>query len=265
MSKIVFTIFLTTFFIVFSFYFYYHKDTKNRKLFRQSISSNIFFLTFIAPLVAASLFTFVISLIFREGDTEKFFKSDVVTLLALFYLYGVYSAAQGIHALAKTFKFQAVQVKDQKLLYLIRFFHGPFSHYASNISISLIGAFLLIFNTNHPARETLTGIETFILFLCGIVLGLCLASTYVISNTSKFMRWAVFLLFLTLLYIELTSKEIIFRAPMSLTILTMFTTSLIIFFLDIVGPKKNWFIKIIDDKFESVDTDWRKILQEFSK
>lgn len=261
MNKIVFTIFLTTVFIVFGFYYYYRKDSRSKKLFRESLSRDIFFLTFIAPLVAASLFTFLISLIFREGDTEKFFRSDVAILLAMFYFYGMYSASQGIHALAKAFKPQVIKMKDKKLMDLIRFFHGPFSHYASNISISLIGGLLLVFNTNHPGREILNRPEVVIILLCGIILGVCLATAYALGNTIRFMRWFVLGLLVILIYIENTSRDILMRSPLSLVVLTMFTTTSVVLFIDMIGPKKNWFARKVDEQFESVDSAWSNILQ----
>ncbi len=265
MGRIVFTIFLTTFFIVCGFYYYYQKSSRNKKLFRESISQDILFLTFVAPLVAASLFTFLLSLIFKEGDKEKFFRSDTINLLAMFYCYGMYSVAQGIHALAKAFKAQAVKIKDQALLDLIRFFHGPFSHYVSNLSISLIAVLFFIFNINHPARTSLTFSETIIVVFCGLILGFCLAVAYIVGNTNRFLRWLAFIIFLVFWYIVRTTKISLLTTPMSLAIFFMFFTTFILLFLDLLVPKRNWFLSFIDKRFETVETSWEITLRQISK
>ena len=92
MNPIVLTIVLTTIFGLFSLYYYNRYENKNKKLLRESLSRNVFFMTFIVPIVAAALFTLMISLVFREADTGKIYRSDVVLFSSMFSLYGFKSA-----------------------------------------------------------------------------------------------------------------------------------------------------------------------------
>lgn len=263
MNQIVLSIVLTTFFGAFAIYYYHQPQNKDRKLFRQSLSNNIFFSTFLAPLVAAALFSFIISMIYRETDRETFFRSDVIILTSLFYLYGVYSVSQGIHAVAKIFKPEVVRVKDQELMKMLRFFHGPFSHYLSNSTFTLILSLILLFNVNHPSREVLSSLVIGVVVLSGLVLGVCMAIGYATGSTVKYLRWFLLLVFLFCSYYEITSRETIVHSPVSLVVLTCFATSLVIFYLDLLGPKRNWFQRLVDKKLLSVNADWSQIFSQF--
>lgn len=260
MNEIVFTIFLLTIFCVFALYYYHKKENKSNKLFRESISKGIFFTSFIAPLVAASLFSFLISQVFREGSNNVFFKSDVIVLTLLFYLYGVFSASMGIHALAKAFKPQVIRVKDQKLMQLIRFFHGPYSHFASYISFTLILVLLLVFNSNHPSKIMLSNLETAIIIFCGIICGLGIAVIFATGSALRVMRWILLFAFVTASLVENKSEASLFYAPISIFVLTIFITSLFILAINTIGPKRNWFMRMVDNTLVSVDKDWSGIL-----
>lgn len=256
MSEIVITIVLSTIFFVFALYYYRKPENKNKKLLRETVSRDVFFLTFIAPLVAAAIFTYLITLIFREGDTDKFFKSDVLLLTSIFYLYGVFSVSQGIHALAKSFKPQVIRIKDKKLTELVHFFHGPFSHYTGNISFTLIFSLLLIYNANHPTRQPLNFPEILIVVFCGMILGINLTINYVIGNTLRLMRFLLPLIFLLLAFISRESVGTLRQMPLTILVLSAFGIATIILFLDSLKPTKNWFSQRIDEKFVSVDKDW---------
>lgn len=265
MSEIVLTIVLITFFGIFAFYFYYHPNSRNKKLFRESISRDVFFMSFIAPLFAAALFSFLISFTFKESDRGTFYKSDVAILTSVFYLYGVLAASQGIHALAKAFKPQIVRIKDQKLMRLIRFFHGPFSHLVGNVSLTLIVSLFLVYNVNHPAREALSQLETLIILICGAVIGFGLTINFAIGNNLKIMRWLLAIIVPTLVLIEFRSIDEILRSPLSILVLTTFITSLTIMLFDYFGPKKNWFMQKVDSKIGSVEKDWSSVFQQFKE
>lgn len=268
MNKIVLTIVATTLFCATVFFFYkiYPKGNgKDKKLFRESLSREVIIITFIAPFVGSVLLTFLISLIFLEGDTETFFKSDVALLISTLYLYGIYSVSMGIHALAKTFKPKAISTNDHKLVELLRFFHGPFSHILSNLSGTILFSLLLFYNTNHPSTEALSGREIAVVILSGLTLGILLAIIYAIGNALRLMLWSIGIMFLPLVYFAFQGKASIVHAPLSIFVLTTLGTSFIVLLANEFGPKKNWFMKTVDEKFVSVDKDWSSILQQFQK
>ena len=259
MDRLVFTILATTVFAVFSFYFYYKSGSHNKKLFREAITANVFTVTFIAPLVGAALFAAMISVIFTESNRETFFRSDVVLLTLMFYLYGLYSVSQGMHALAKAFKPEVIRVMDKKLVSLLYFFHGPFSHYGSNFSLILIFCLFLVYNVNHPGRHPIAGFDLLVVVSCGLVLGIALACEAVISNMVKSLRWFFLILFILLSLYEKNSKATLLHSPLSILVLTSFGVATVILFLDRLGPKRNWFYKRVDRFFVSVNKDWDDI------
>ncbi|MCL5072229.1 MAG: hypothetical protein M1308_15260 [Actinobacteria bacterium] len=262
MSKIVTIITATTLFLIFVFFFYNTTGNKNKKLLRESLTRDVFFITFIVPLVAASLLTYLITLIFREGNTEKFYRSDVIVLLTSFYLWGVYSVSMGIHALAKAFRRHAISIKEKKLLELVRFFHGPFSHYGSNISIALILLLLVVFNTNHPSREILSSKEVIILILCGIALGSFFYMEAVLSNVLKGMKYFFIFIPLIIIYLAVSQGIAIVQLPLSITTLTIFSTIDGILIFEVLAPKKYRITERVDKKFISVNRDWTSIIGE---
>lgn len=256
MNRIVLTILLSTIFGSFGLYYYNRSESKNSRVFRESLSKDVFFITFIAPLVGAALFSFIISLIFVEADSETFFKSDVVLLTAMFYLYGVYSVSMGMHALAKAFKSEVFRMKDNKLGKLLYFFHGPFSHTMSELSMTLILSLLMIYNLNHPIRNVLDRGEVITTIACGILLGCGLAIIYAIGNALTIKKWILGAIILGLIYIEYNSKAGILHSPLSIYILTTFIVAFIILFINEYGPYKNVFMRFVDEKFVSVEKDW---------
>lgn len=265
MDRLVLTILITTIFIVFSFYFYYRSGSNNKKIFREAVTANVFTVTFIAPLVGAALFSVIISIVFKESNRETFFRSDVVLLTLMFYLYGIYSVSQGMHALAKTFKPDVVRVMDKKLVSLLYFFHGPFSHYGSNFSLISIFCLFLIYNVNHPARHIINGFNLAVVIICGLVLGLAIAAEAAISNMVKILRWFFLVLFILLSLYERNSKATLLHSPLSILVLTSFGTATVILFLDRLGPKKYWFYRKIDQVFGSVNKDWSKVFISLSR
>lgn len=266
MNKIVLTIVATTLFcaIVFFFYSVYPKGNR-RKLFLLSLSREVIIITFIAPFIASVLLTFLISLIFIEGNEETFFKSDVALLVFTFYLYGIYSVSMGIHALAKAFRPKAININDHKLVELLRFFHGPFSHLLSNLSGTILFSLLLFYNTNHPSVEALTGREITVVIVSGITLGIILAVVYAIGNALRLMLWLIGIMFTPLVYFAFASKASIVHAPLSIFVLTTLGTSFIVLSANEFGPNKNWFMKTVDEKFVSVDKDWSSVLGKLPK
>lgn len=261
MNKIVITILLSTIFGIFGLYYYNRSESKNSKVFREALSKDVFFITFLAPLVGAALFSFLISLVFVEADTETFFKSDVVLLTAMFYMYGVYSVSMGMHALAKAFKPEVFRMRDQKLGKLLYFFHGPFSHTVSELSISLILALLMIYNINHPVRTVLTRPDVIVVVACGIILGIGMAIVYAIGNALSFKKWILLFITCVLIYVERTSKSTMMHSPLSIYILTSYIVAGLILFINEYGPYKNVFMKFVDKKFVSVEKDWTGVLQ----
>lgn len=264
MNEIILTIILSTVFAVFSLYYYHKPQNKNKKVFRQSLTQNVFFSTFIAPIVAASLFSFLISLTFKEGYKKTIFKSDVVILTSMLYLYGVFSVAQGMHALAKIFRNEVVSVKDKKLLELTRFFHGPFSHWVTNISFTLIISLLFIYNMNHPSKEVLSSLEILVILVCAIISGIVLTIAFVTSSTIRKMHWFLGIVFLILCYLGKQADVVLSRSPLSIYVLAVITTTFLILVVDRFGPKKHWFFRWIDKTLLSVNTDWNNIFQSLN-
>ncbi len=230
-------------------------------MFRQSISREVFVITFIAPFFASFLITFMVSLIFIEGDKETFFKSDVALLTTMFYLYGVYSASMGMHALAKAFKPSILSIRDRKLVDLVKFFHGPFSHILSNMSGTLAFSLLLLFNINHPARESLTITEIIIIISSGIILGILLSIVYAIGNALSIMLKFLLVQLIILGYFVAVKGDNLNQAPLSIFVLTTLSTSLLVLCINSFGPYKNRFMKKVDEKFVSVEKDWKAILK----
>lgn len=256
MNRIVLTILLSTIFATFGLYYYNRSESKNNRVFRETLSKDVFFITFIAPLVGAALFSFLISLVFIEADTEQFFKSDVVLLTAMFYLYGVYSVSMGMHALVKAFKSEIFRMKDDKLGKLLYFFHGPFSHTMSEFSMTLILALFMIYNLNHPIRTVLDRGEVITTIACGILLGIGLAIVFAIGNALPVKKWILGFITIFLIYIEYNSKASILHSPLSIYILTCFIVALAILVINEYGPYKNMFMRFVDEKFVSVEKDW---------
>ncbi len=264
MNDIILTIVLLTIFGVFSLYYYHKPGNKNKKVFRQSLTQSVFFSTFVAPIVAASLFSFLISLTFREGYKKTIFKSDVVILTSMFYLYGVFSVAHGIHALAKVFRSQVVSIKDKKLLELTRFFHGPFSHWVMNISFILLISLLFIYNLNHPSWDILSSLEITVILICAVAAGICVTIAFITSSTIDKMHWYLGIVFLILFYFGKRANVVFSRSPLSIYVLAIIATSFLILIIDRFGPKKHWFFRKIDRTLLSVNTDWNNIFRNLN-
>lgn len=261
MNPIVTTIVLTTLFGLFSLYYYNRYENKNKKLFRESLSRDVFFITFVAPIAAAALFTLMVSLVFREADTGKIYRSDALLFSAMFYLYGVLSVSMGMHALAKAFKDDVVRMRDVKLMRLIRYFHGPFSHIVSNVSFTMILTLLLVYNANHPIKDTLSGYEIVILIVCGVISGAGLMVTYVVSSTLRIMQYVLLMLLISASYLERSSRDILLKSPLSILVITIYSTSLALVIIDRFGPRRNWLRWEIEKRLVSVEGDWKQIVK----
>lgn len=261
MSPIVTVIVLATIFGVFSLYYYNRDESKNKKLFREAIGRNVFFITFVAPIVAAALFTLIISLVFRESEnTGRITRGDAILISSLFYLYGVFSASMGMHALAKAFKDDVVRVRDVNLMKLIRFFHGPFSHVVSNVSFNVMLALLALYNVNHPLREQLLLWEAASVIVCGVILGIGLTIMYVLGNTTRLMKYVVVMLTFSLIYLENRSSGILWKSPLSLMVLAIYVSSLSVMLVDRFGPSRKWFHRLVERYLVTVDGDWRQVI-----
>jgi hypothetical protein len=160
--------------------------------------------------------------------------------------------------LAKAFKSEVIRIKDKKMMELVKFFHGPFSHYGSNISIILMVSLLLVYNANHPGRDTLVLWEIITVVLCGIVLGAVFTVEIYVANLGKVMRRFLPILLIFLIYYQLSARTSILQAPLSLFVLSCFITASSVLFKDVLGPKKHWFMNKVDNKLVSVDKDWSR-------